>query len=223
VLSIESKVMNTGPVAATQAAMTVDLIGPKGIFGRLDLPEVKTKSSGTDVTVTKQLITIVDLAALQAFVQSIQLDEQLTLHLDNGKSTIKAMGMTANIIYKKEVHLKGMNGPKTEIVTTVEAGAGFKNSLKIINPSPLEIDLGETTFEYIDEDNNVIAVQRGRLNIPRGESLHEVVGEVKKKGPSGTVRLVGKDVEKESWLKETVKYFDAPIVLTPELTSMVAV
>jgi len=221
IMSIESRVTNTGPVSATQAPMTVDMIGPKGVFGRLDLPEVKTKSSGADVKIERQLIKIVDHEAYQAFVKSIQLDEKLTLRLDNGKGTIKSLGMKSNITYKKNVDMLGMNGPKTEIIKTVATPEGFKNTLKITNPSPLEIDIGENTFEYIDEKGNVIAEQHGRLNIPRGESYHEVTGTVKVKGPTGKLRLVGKDVVQESWLKTTIKYFDTPIVLTPELTSMV--
>jgi hypothetical protein len=219
-MGIESRVTNTGPISATQAPMTVDMIGPKGIFGRLNLPEVKTKSSGTDVKIEDQLIQIVDQDAYQAFVKSIQLDEKLTLRLDNGKGTIKALGLKANIVYKKNVELLGMNGPKTEIIKTVKTPEGFKNTLKIINPSPLEIDIGDSSFDFVDEQGNVIAAEHGRLDIPRGDSYHEVVGAVTGKAPSGVVRLLGKDVEKESWLKTTIKYFDLPIKLTPEMIEM---
>jgi hypothetical protein len=221
VMGIESRVTNTGPIPATQAPMTVDMIGPKGIFGRLNLPEVKTKSSGADVKIVDQLIEIVDMEAYHAFVKSIQLDKKLTLRLDNGKGTVKALGLKANIVYKKNVELLGMNGPKTEIVETEKTADGFKNTLKITNPSPLEIDIGENSFEFVDEKGNVIAEEHGKLDIPRGESYHEVFGTVKGKAAPGTIRLVGRDVSEESWLKTTIKNFDAPIALTPELTSLV--
>jgi len=58
------------------------------------------------------------------------------------------------------------------------------------------------------------------LGIPRGDSYHEVTGTIKAKSPQGKLRLVGVDVEKESWLKETIKYFDTPIALTPEMTTL---
>jgi hypothetical protein len=220
VMSIESRVTNTGPIPATQAPMTVDMIGPKGVFGRLDLPEVKTKSSGTDVKIEDQLIQIVDHEAYQAFVKSIQLDEKLTLRLDNGQGTIKSLGMKSKIVYKKNVDLLGMNGPKIEILKTVKTETGFKNTLKITNPSPLEIDIGDSTFEFVDEQGTIIAEEHGGLDIPRGDSYHEVVGTVTGKAPSGVVRLLGKDVEKDSWLKTTIKYFESPITLTPEMVEL---
>jgi len=221
IMTIESQVTHTGPVSATQSPLTVDMIGPAGVFGKLDLPEVKTKSSGTFVNIPRQLIKIIDHNAYQAFVKSIQLDEKLTLRLDNGAGTIKALGMKSKIVYKKNVELAGMNGPKTELVKTVATDGGFKNTIKIYNPSPLEIDLGQNTFEFVDESGNVVAEQSGTLDIPRGESYHEVTGTVKAKA-NGKLRLVGKDVEKESWLKTTIKYFDTPIALTPEMTNLVS-
>jgi len=219
-MTIESKVTHTGPVSATQSPLPVDMIGPQGVFGKLNLPEVKTKSSGTFVNISPQLIKIVDHVAYQAFVKSIQLDEKLTLRLDNGEGTIKALGMKSKIVYRKNVELMGMNGPKTELVKTVATDGGFKNTIKIYNPSPLEIDLGENTFEFVDEAGQVIAEQSGRLDIPRGESYHEVVGSVKAKTASGKINLVGKDVEKVSWLKDTIKYFNTPIGLTPEMKNL---
>jgi hypothetical protein len=220
-MEIESKVTNTGPLGATQLPMTVELVGPKGIFGLLELPEVKTKSAGTDVYIKPQHIKITDQDAFQAFVKSLQLDDKLILKLDNGKGQIKALMMKANITYRKEVALLGMQGPKTTIVKTEDLGDGkFKNTLKITNPSPLEIDIGENTFHYIDEAGTVIAEQYGSINIPRGDSYHEVTGVVKAKNPQGKVRLVGADVAKDSWLKETIKYFDTPITLTPELIKL---
>lgn len=115
-----------------------------------------------------------------------------------------------------------MNGPKTELVKTTAIDGGFKNTIKIYNPSPLEIDLGENTFEFVDDAGQVIAEQSGNLDIPRGESYHEVNGTVKAKTASGKINLVGKDVNKQSWLKETIKFFNTPIGLTAEMKQMVA-
>ncbi|KAE9962431.1 hypothetical protein BLS_000334 [Venturia inaequalis] len=221
-MTIESKVTNTGPVSATQSALTVDMVGPAGIFGKLDLPEVKTKSSGTVVNIPAQVVKIIDHAAYQAFVKSIQLDEKLTLRLENGQGTVKALGMKSKIVYKKNVELLGMNGPKTELVKTVATDGGFKNTIKIYNPSPLEIDLGENTFEFVDDAGLVIAEQTGNLDIPRGDSYHEATGTIKGKTASSKITLVGKDVARDSWLKETIKFFNTPIGLTAEMKQLVA-
>src|ERR1700750_562399 len=117
-MSIESKTTNTGILPATLSPMTVDMVGPKGSFGKLDLPEVKTTSKGAVVTITDQHIKITDMDAYVAFIKSLQLDEKLTMYLDNGKGTIKALGLKSNIVYKKPVNMSGMDGPQSEMVKT---------------------------------------------------------------------------------------------------------
>jgi hypothetical protein len=69
-MSIETKVENTGPVGATIAPMTVDMRGPGGVYGRLSLPEIKTKSSGTTLTITDELVKITNMDAFVAFNKS---------------------------------------------------------------------------------------------------------------------------------------------------------
>ena len=66
-MSMESKTANTGPVAVTMSSMTVDMCGPAGIFGRLDLPEIRTSPLGTTITVTNQKIQIIDMKAFLEF------------------------------------------------------------------------------------------------------------------------------------------------------------
>jgi len=105
VMAIESKTTHTGPLPATLAPMTVDMVGPKGVFGRLDLPEVKTTSKGAMVNVPDQLIKITNMDAYLAFTKALQIDEKVTMELDNGQGTIKALGMKSKIVYKKPVHM----------------------------------------------------------------------------------------------------------------------
>ena len=64
---MESKTANTGPVAVTMSSMTVDMCGPAGIFGRLDLPEIGTSPMGTTITVTNQKIQIIDMKVFLEF------------------------------------------------------------------------------------------------------------------------------------------------------------
>jgi len=220
-MTIESRVTDTGPLGATMSAMTVDMVGPEGVFGKLDLPEVKTSSKGANVNITDQKIDIVDMNAYKAFVKTIQLDQKLTMRLDNGQGTIKALGLKANIVYKKEVHMLGMNGPVTQIVKTEAVGSGFKNTMKIINPSPLEIDLGSPAFAFKNAAGELLATQAGKLFITRGETLFTVTGEVKSKGAADKLVLVGESTDHDSWINETITYFNAPISLTPELQSLV--
>jgi hypothetical protein len=222
-MSIESKVTHTGPLPATMAPMTVDLVGPKGPFGKLNLPEVKTNSKGTSVNIVDQLITITDMAAYSAFVKSLQLDEKLTMYLDNGKGTIKALGMKSNIVYKKPVAMLGMDGPATQILSTEKLADGtFKNKVKIINPSPVEIDLGKVTFGFKNAAGELLATQVGNIFIRRGETIYEAIGTVKQKGDVGKISLVGLDDEKGTWIKTSLSFFNSTVKLTPELQELLS-
>jgi len=221
IMSIDSKTTHTGPLPATLSPMTVDLVGPKGPFAKLNLPEVKTNSKGAVVTITEQHIKIEDMDAYLAFVKAIQWDDKLTMHLDNGKGTIKALGMRSNIVYKKPVAMLGMNGPQTEILKTeVLADGSFKNTMKIINPSPVEIDMGKVSFAFKNAAGQTLGTQSADLHIVRGETIYEAVGTVTAKGDVGKVSIVGLEEEKGTWVKNTLLYFDAPVTLTPELTNL---
>jgi len=220
-MSIESKTTHTGPLPATLAPMTVDLVGPKGVFGKLDLPEVKTNSKGALVNVPNQLIKITDMAAYLAFTKSIQLDEKLTMHLDNGQGTIKALGMRSKIVYKKPVHMLGMDGPQTQILKTEILGDGtFKNTMKIVNPSPVEIDMGNVTFAFKNGAGETLAVQTANLFIVRGETIYQATGQVKAKGNVDKVNYVGLEPETDSWIKDTLTWFNVPVSLTPEMEQL---
>jgi uncharacterized protein DUF3712 len=220
-MSIESKTTHTGPLPATLAPMTVDMVGPKGVFGKLDLPEVKTNSKGALVNVTDQPIKIIDMEAYKAFTKSIQLDEKLTMQLDNGKGTIKALGMKSKITYKKPVTMFGMDGPQTQVIKTEILGDGrFKNTMKIINPSPVEIDMGNVTMAYKNAAGEVLATQKANIFITRGETIYQATGEVKAKGNVDRVSLVGLEPEKESWIKYTLSWFNVPVTLTPEMIQL---
>lgn len=218
---ITVRVTGTGPVGATMSPMLVDMVGAKGTFGKLQLPEVKTKSSGTVVDVPDQKIEILDMVAFLAFVESIQRDEKVTMMLDNGIGTIKALGLTANITYKKKVDFMGMNGPKTEVIKTEDLGDGkFKNTMRMQNPSPVEIELGTPSFVFKDAAGNVLAEQSGKVHITRGEYTYESTGTVKAKGDTSKVVLSGVDTDQDSWTKKSVQFFEFPITLTQGLVAM---
>ena len=219
-MTIESRVANTGPFSATQSTMTVDMVGPTGIFGRLVLPEIKTKSGGTDILIPEQEIKIVSMKNYKSFVKSLMQDEELVLKLENGKGTIKAMMMTANIVYRKEVKLKGMNGPKTVMTETEKEGEGFKNTMLTINPSPLEIDMGTVHYEIRSEDGGKIAVQSGKTYITRGESTSVMVGKTMGEAPKLQAKLVGVTVEDDNWHKETITYLDTTTTLSEEFVAL---
>jgi hypothetical protein len=218
---ITVKVTGTGPVGSTMSPMLVDMIGAKGTFGKLQLPEVKTKATGVVIDVPDQKIEILDMDAFLAFVESIQLDKSVTMMLDNGKGTIKALGLTSNITYKKKVDFLGMNGPKTEVIKTEDLGDGkFKNTMKMQNPSPVEIELGTPTFVFKDAAGNVLAEQSGKIHIPRGEYEYESTGTVKTKGDTSKVMLVGVTTDQDAWTKKSIQFFDLPITLTQGLVTL---
>lgn len=200
--------------------MTVDLVGPGGAFGKLDLPEVKTSSKGTDVHIDPQLITITDFEAFKAFVKSITQEEKLTLRLENGKGTIKALGMKSNITYQKPVQLAGMNGPKARIVKAEGSKDDLKLQLQVFNPSPLEIDLGTAIYEIQTPGGAAFAEVRGAQHVLRGDNMHELSGKITGDAKEGAAKMVGIGSEEDSWTRETNKYLDMKVQVSQSMAAL---
>ncbi|KAK2617015.1 hypothetical protein QQS21_000106 [Conoideocrella luteorostrata] len=207
-MSINGKITKIGITTAHISAMTVDLVGPKGTFGRLDIPPAKIGPSGGDITIIDQVVKIADMEAFKAFVRAIMQDEDLVLRLDNGEATIKALGRTSSIVYKKDIHLKGLKGLKTTVTETKSDGDGFESSILMVNPSPFEIDLGTVLYDVKDENGTVIAEQKGATYVKRGESSSKVTGPITGTASKSQVRFVGADVEENNWFKQIISAVD---------------
>lgn len=220
-MALVNRVTGTGPTSAVMAPMVVDLVFGGVTWGKLQLPEVITSSSGTDVICEEQEIKILDQEAFRAFVKALMLDEELVLTLDNGdcKISSKILGFTAksNVVYKKDLIITGMRGPKVTLVETTSE----KNTLKVTNPSPLEIDHGVSLFDIVDGDD-VVAELKGPLYIVRGnfDSSLKIMFKGKKVAPGTKVRLVGKGTEKESWMNETLKYINTEFEASEQFASL---
>jgi hypothetical protein len=202
------------------APMEVDLTFNGGCVGKLKLPQVKTSSSGAQVNISNQHIKVLDMACFKAFVKSLVTDEKLVLALDNGKCTIKALGMTGHCTYKKEVHLKGMNGPVTKFTNTTDE----LNTMVVTNPSPVEIDHGISTFLIQTGAGERLAELRGPMLIKRGESevtmdIYREDGLVVAPSAITDMKLVGSGTEDGAWTDETIKFIQTPITLTEQFYS----
>ncbi|KAB5585349.1 hypothetical protein GE09DRAFT_1209963 [Coniochaeta sp. 2T2.1] len=218
VMSIESRATGTGPVPAKLAPMEVDLVFAGACFGKLKLPEVTTSPSGCDVNIYDQLIPVVDIVAFRAFVKSLMVDEKLSLTLDNGKCSITAFRfLKGNCIYKKDVHIKGMNGPATRIVKATAE----ENTVVVANPSPLHIDYRVSKFKVRDGKGETVAELKGPMIIQRGET-EVTMAITRKTGVSVDgegLRLVGVGTEDKAWTDDTLQFINVPIGLTDEFRS----
>jgi hypothetical protein len=197
--------------------MVVDLVFDGGCFGKLQLPEVKTSSSGTAVNVYDQHIKILNMDAFKSFVRSLMCDEKLVLVLDNGECAIKALGMRGRCTYKKDVHLAGMNGPPCEIKRT----DAKTNTILVHNVSPLEIDHGVSMFEIQDSQGNKVAEVKGPMQIKRGD--FEITMDISRTGikpASGDGVLVGKGTDNQAWTNITLTYIRTPLKFTDEFVSL---
>lgn len=220
-MSLVNRLTDTGPVSATMAPMIVDLCFGGHAWGKLQLPEVITASSGAEIIVAEQQVQITNQEAFRAFVRALMLDEELVLTLDNGDCHIasKILGFTArsNVVYKKNLMIKGMRGPVVTLVETV----GGKNTIKVANPSPLELDHGVSLFDVV-AGNEVVAHLKGPLYIVRGsfDSTLDVTFTGKKVEKGTKVKLVGKGTEKESWMNETLKYISTEFEVNEQFASL---
>lgn len=213
-VSIEARTTNTGPASATLSSFTIDLCGPIGRFGQVHLPAITTQSDGAPIIVTNQLVKISDKGALQAFIGTIICDGQATLTLKNGNTTVKAMGIGPRpICYEKDLPMTGMSGPNIKIQTATATGpSNLAVTIQVANPSPLEISFGICGFEIQNENGEVFAELKGRLDIRCNSFEASLQGTVDKRVKvKGQARIVGKRCAGAGWCDETVKGINVPV------------
>lgn len=204
-MSLQGRATKIGVATATISEMTVDLVGPRGAFGRLDVPAIKMGSLGADITIVDQMVTIIDMEAFKAFVQAIIQEETLVLRLENGKTTVKSMGMKSSIVYSKVIQLKGFKLLEASLKHVETGTDGVSSTITIVNPSQFEVDLGSVIYEVQDSHGNRIGEQRGATRVQRGESSLKLQGPVTGMISNGETRFVGVDVEEENWFKEILR------------------
>ncbi|KAI1111382.1 hypothetical protein F5Y14DRAFT_310929 [Nemania sp. NC0429] len=133
-VSLEARITKTGPASASIEPMKLDLCGPAGRFGKVTLPAITTQAYGTDVTVTSQLVNIVDKEALRVFIRAIIEGDDATLSLRNGRTRISALGVgPREFTYEKEIGLPGMKGP---LVSVHAASVVVQGSAQVMAGSP---------------------------------------------------------------------------------------
>ncbi len=212
-MSMKGKATKIGVATATISAMTVDLVGPRGAFGRLDVPSIKMGSFGADVTIVEQKIGIIDMDAFKAFVEAIMKDEDLILRLENGHTTVKSMGMKSTIVYNKVIHLKGLKLLQTTLLKMEPDAGGMKSTISMMNPSQFEVDLGTVIYEVQDKDGRRIGEQKGATHVQRGQSSLTLHGSIAGEVSSGETKFVGVDVEEENWLKQIMGSIDVVVTV----------
>lgn len=222
-MSLVNRVTGTGPTSAAMAAMVVDLVFGGQAWGKLQLPEVITSPSGTDVICAEQEVAITNLESFRAFVRALECDEELILVLDNGDchitSKILGLSLKTNVVYRKELVIRGMGGPKVKLIETKDG----RNTMKVANPSPLEIDHGVSLFEILDASSGEkVADLKGQLDIVRGDfdSTLGITFGGKKVAAGTKLRLVGKGTEKESWMNDTLQYIDTEFEASEEFAAL---
>ncbi|KAJ3498018.1 hypothetical protein NLG97_g1444 [Lecanicillium saksenae] len=209
-LSLQARATKVDVVPMSISAMTVDLVGPGGTFGRLDLPAFKMGFFSGDIRVHNQVIQILDMRAFQAFVSAIMQDEDLVLRLESRRATVKAIGLTATLPYKKELHLKGLANLRSTLIHAKEIGSDvIRSTFCVSNPSPFEIDLGTVMYRALNENGDVIGEQKGETFLMRGgESYFILEGHIAKPMSHGEAVFVAIDVEGDSWVKQIIGLVD---------------
>lgn len=206
--------------------MTMDLSGPGGIFGRLQMPELKLTPTETKIDIVRQRIQITDINAFLELSRVLTQEKKTQMSLVNGVGTVKILGyFSFPIKFQKTCEVIGMDGPRTEFINASPDGRSV--TAKIYNPSPLEMDLGDAVFECKNAEGRVLATQRGAIRIMRGESEHVVSMEINAPedmetvGDISTLRMVGKEVTGDSWLSRGIQHYDVELPVSEELRDLI--
>lgn len=218
------------------------------------MPAITTHSDGAPIVVTDQLVRISDKAALQAFIQPVIVDSHAVLVLRDGHTTVRALGIGPKpVCYEKDMPMAGMNGPHVRVVSAsagaeggdgdgdgngngngndTEKGNGLTFTIRVANPSPMEISFGECGFEIQNGAGEVFAELTGALDTRCGQFEATLRGTVNKHVSIGATtttttmsekdkaapapaptpaRLVGKRCFGAGWCDETLRQIDTPL------------
>ncbi|KAJ3495758.1 hypothetical protein NLG97_g3160 [Lecanicillium saksenae] len=203
-LSMKGRATKIGIATATISAMTVDLVGPRGTFGRLEVPAIKMGSRGADIAIVNQWVSITDMEAFAAFVMAIVHDENLILRLENGQTTVTAMGMKSTIVYQKAIHLHGLKNLQTSLLEMEQDESTVQCSIATVNLSQFELDLGTVVYEVQDKNGQRVGELKGKTYVSCGASKVTLHGPVTGMLYTGETKLVGVDVEEQNWLKQII-------------------
>ncbi|KAJ6784805.1 hypothetical protein PWT90_08062 [Aphanocladium album] len=203
-LSMKGRATKIGVVSAIIAAMTVDLVGPRGTFGRLEVPAIKMGSRGADIAILDQWVSIVDMEAFAAFVMAIVHDEDLVLRLENGQTTVTALSMKSTLVYRKSIHLHGLKNLRTSLLEVEQNENIVHCSIATDNPSQFELDLGTVVYEVQDKNGHRVGELKGKTHVSCGASKVTLHGPVTGMVFTGETKLIGVDVEEDNWLKQII-------------------
>ncbi|KAK3490851.1 uncharacterized protein B0T23DRAFT_171545 [Neurospora hispaniola] len=249
-MSVEYQVTATGPVGSVVDAMLVDLVYLDRPFGKVQLPQTKTRFNGTDVHFYDQIIHVTDMSIWLQLLSDLTHKEKLVYHLRNGEAHLKGpFGTTAQCGYNKDIHVLGMNGLPV-LIKDVDREER-KVTLTMRNLSTFELDYGPTVFEIQEGGGKgqwrTIARLKGDFFTKRGEfhvalevetvSLdgeidHAQGGEMKESGMRPAAKKLGLDAEKTyhfqgvgtdkegAWTNEAIKFIRSPILLTERFISL---
>ncbi|KAH7157088.1 hypothetical protein EDB81DRAFT_412921 [Dactylonectria macrodidyma] len=219
-MAIESRITGTGPISSTISPMVLDLTFNDFAFGKLALLEVRTRFLGTRVVVQEQNIAITDATTFRAFVRSIMVDNDTSFQLDNGTCTVRALGVTAHCNYTLDVPVQAMRGPRATLrmlSRSNEGDDGITITVRVRNPSPVELDHGVCAFELRNDKGECMAELSGQLKIVRGQFDLNLHGTTRTGvAPSDKVRLVGVGEGASSWCND----FDAILDLKAEFAGL---
>ncbi|OTA97154.1 hypothetical protein M434DRAFT_26985 [Hypoxylon sp. CO27-5] len=233
-VSLEARTLNTGPAKATISSMTVELHSVAGCFGKMTLPEIVTGADGAPIVVKNQIVEITDKTALQFFVVPAIKRNIAKLSLKNGQTSISISAFNVaprTICYERDIRMQGMDGPEIRIksasVTSRPATPSALSSsssgnlmranvtvtLRVKNPSPIEISFGICEFEIQNSNNEVFAELKGHLDIrcDHFNATFQGVADKRVTLTEGKARLVGRRCVGAGWCDETIKGIDIPI------------
>jgi hypothetical protein len=128
--------------------------------------------------------------------------------------------MKTPMLYAKDIHLAGMDGLKS-IITDVDINGdgAFTSTVKVRNPSPVELDLGTTKQDILNAGGEKIAEQGGKMYLLRGDSSYKMKGRVTGRITEETATILGTGVEEDTWLDQVLAYYQGLVTLPRALVS----
>lgn len=140
-LSMTTRIYDTGPVPATIHSMTLAMHSSSGgpAFATVKLPTITAVPGGVICKIVDQRVDILNYEAFHVFNRNLVLQAELPVTV-NGASTLTTSGLSTKIVYNKTSILQGFDGVR------IKPRQSRKHSRSLLQGRPSEIEVDVSIY-----------------------------------------------------------------------------
>ena len=215
------------PVSPSVGPMQASLRGGDGIeYATAFLPAFQGKEMKLEARAR-----ITNESAFDLFTRQLLHDSSIDVIM-TGQTTSVVFGRNTSVSFNKRIKVSAMSGPRINIksISMGQGASPLTTIAEVNNPSPFEVELGNTTFGAFYNDIKISTVsgpvklqrgtttleQHGTLDVAALASRPDLMSKFTAEAQADGVHAILKGLENENaipWILRAVKELQQPVVL----------